>query len=245
MNTITAVQRRTVVVTGAARGQGAAHAALLARTGYRVVMTDVLDEIGEQYAATVRTRGYDVDYRRLDVTDEADWARLASSLAATDAAVCGLVNNAGILRYGLISDTSVQTWTLHERVNTLGPFLGIRALAPLMTTTGSIVNVSSTAALVGSAGYAAYAASKAALIALTKVAAVECAPRVRVNVVCPGGVATPMNDDEPAGGTSSDAPLARRARPEEISPLIQYLISEASSFVTGSTFTIDGGLTAV
>ena len=236
----------TIVVTGAARGQGAAHATLLARHGYRVVITDVLDDAGEAHAATLRADGGgDAVYHHVDVTEEGDWARLADDLAAGESVVRGLVNNAGILRYGLIHDTSVDTWMLHERVNALGAFLGIRALAPLMHGGGSIVNISSTAALVGSAGYAPYAASKAALIALTKVAAVEYAPAVRVNAVCPGGVATSMNDDEPQGGTSSGAPLARRAAPDEISPLIHYLISDASSFVTGSTFTIDGGLTAV
>ncbi|WP_036321114.1 SDR family oxidoreductase, partial [Microbacterium sp. B24] len=122
--------------------------------------------------------------------------------------------------------------------------LGIRALAPLMREGGSIVNVSSTAALVGTAGYAAYSASKAAVIALTRVAAIEYAPSVRVNAICPGGVDTPMNDDEPVGGSSTGAPLGRRARPEEISPLVRYLVSDASSFVTGSVLTIDGGLTA-
>src|SRR5690606_6998290 len=109
---------------------------------------------------------------------------------------------------------------------------------------GSIVNVSSTAALVGTPGYAAYSASKAAILALTRVAALEYAPTVRVNAICPGGVATPMNDDEPQGGSSSGTPLGRRADPAEISPLIEYLITPKSSFVTGSTLTIDGGLTA-
>ncbi|WP_449278359.1 SDR family NAD(P)-dependent oxidoreductase [Leucobacter sp. GX24907] len=236
----------TVVVTGAARGQGAAHASLLAKPGVRVILTDLLDEEGEQTAAALRAAGADAHYRHLDVSSEDDWAKLAEELAGSDAPLTGLVNNAGILRFSSLEETSLDLWKLHERVNVHGTFLGIRALAPIMVENGkgAIVNVASTAALVGSAGYGAYSASKAAIIALTKVAAKEYAPAVRVNVICPGGVSTPMNDFEPVGGSSSGTPMGRRAQVEEISPLIEYLLSDRASFVTGSSMTIDGGLTA-
>lgn len=235
-----------IVITGAARGQGAAHAELLAASGYRVIVTDVLDTAGEETAERLRSAGGDVAYRHLDVSDDTEWAKLAAELTDADLPLVGLVNNAGILRYGTIADTTVDAWELQQRINVRGTFLGIRALAPLMATHGgSIVNISSTAGLVGSAGYVAYSASKAAVIGLTRAAAAELAPTIRVNVVCPGGVATSMNDDEPVGGSSSSAPLARRASPAEISPLIAYLLTDASSFVTGSVIPIDGGLTAV
>lgn len=236
----------TIVITGAARGQGAAHAALLGRPGVRVILTDVLNEDGEQTAALLQASGTDAHYRPLDVSDENAWNAFADELRDTDAPLAGLVNNAGILRYSSIEETSLDTWKLQERVNVHGTFLGIQALAPIMRDNGSgaIVNISSTAALAGTAGYAAYSATKAAILALTRVAAVEFAPAVRVNAICPGGVATSMNDDEPPGGSSSGTPLGRRADPSEISPLIEYLITPKSSFVTGASFTIDGGLTA-
>lgn len=236
----------TVVITGAARGQGAAHAELLASAGHRIIITDVLDEAGEATAERLRARGGDVLYRHLDVSEEADWTQLAEELTGTDLPVRGLVNNAGILRHSAITDTTVDVWEVQQRINVRGTFLGIRALAPLMAAEGgSIVNISSTAGLIGSAGYVAYSASKAAVIGLTRAAAAELAPSIRVNVVCPGGVATSMNDDEPAGGSSTSTPLGRRAAPAEISPLVAYLLADESSFVTGSVIPIDGGLTAV
>ncbi|MDQ1084802.1 MULTISPECIES: SDR family NAD(P)-dependent oxidoreductase [Microbacterium] len=233
-----------VVLTGAARGQGAAHAELLVGRGYAVLVADVRDEEGEATARGLRAVGADATYRHLDVTSEADWSALAADIRTSGASLRGLVNNAGILRHHVIAETSVDEWEQQFAVNARSAFLGIRALAPLMADGGSIVNVSSTAALVGATGYAAYSASKAALLGLTRAAAVELAPRVRVNAICPGGVATAMNDDEPAGGSSSAAPLGRRARVDEISPLVAYLISDDAAFMTGSALTIDGGLTA-
>ncbi|MBP1326830.1 NAD(P)-dependent dehydrogenase (short-subunit alcohol dehydrogenase family) [Leucobacter exalbidus] len=235
----------TVVVTGAARGQGAAHASLLGRPGVRIILTDVLDDEGERTAAVLRSSGADAHYRRLDVTNPDDWNLLAEELRGSDLPLTGLVNNAGILRYSSIVETNLDSWKLHEQVNVHGTFLGIQSLAPLMVANGggSIVNVSSTAALNGAKGYAAYSASKAAVLALTKVAALEFSPKVRINAICPGGVETPMNDFEPQGGSSSSAPLGRRALVEEISPLIEYLLSARASFVTGASYTIDGGLT--
>lgn len=235
----------TVIVTGGARGQGVEHARALGHKGFNIMITDILDAQGKDTEGLLKSEGIPVVYRPLDVTSETAWQELARDLSETGVRVKGLVNNAGVLRYASIADTTLDIWRLQEQVNVHGTFLGIKHLSPLLAKEhGSVVNVSSTAALSGSSGYASYASSKASVIALTKVAAVELAPSVRVNVICPGGVLTPMNADEPTGGTSSGAPLGRRAHPREISPMVSYLITEDSSFVTGSVFTIDGGLTA-
>ena len=156
------------------------------------------------------------------------------------------MNNAGIMRVAPLTELRIEEWELVQRVNATSVVLGIQAATPAMTRRGggSIINIASTAAHRGAEGYAAYAASKAAVLAVTRAAALELAPHgIRVNAISPGGVDTPMNDDEPPGGTSAAAPLGRRARPEEISPLVVYLASNASSYVTGADFLIDGGVT--
>jgi 3alpha(or 20beta)-hydroxysteroid dehydrogenase len=240
------VPEQVALVTGGARGQGAAHAEALASAGVRVIIADVRDEDGAGTAATLADKQLPVRYTHLDVTDELAWPQVVSDIEAREGGLDILVNNAGIMRVAPLSDLSVAEWDLVQRVNATSVVLGIRAAAPAMTRRGggSIINIASTAAHRGAEGYAAYAASKAAVLAVTRAAALELAPHgIRVNAISPGGVETPMNDDEPPGGTSADAPLGRRARPEEISPLVVYLASSASSFVTGADFLIDGGVT--
>ena len=237
---------RVALITGGARGQGAAHAEALSAAGVRVVIADVLDEQGEETAAALNERGLPVRFVHLDVTDEAAWAELIADIDARDGGLDVLVNNAGIIRVAPLREMRMSDWELIQRINATSVVLGIRAAAPAMIRRGggSIVNVASTAAHRGAEGYAAYAASKAAVLAITRAAALELAPHgIRVNAISPGGVDTPMIDDEPPGGTSAAAPLGRRARPDEISPLVVYLASDASSYVTGSDVLIDGGVT--
>jgi 3alpha(or 20beta)-hydroxysteroid dehydrogenase len=234
------------LITGGARGQGAAHAEALASAGLRVVIADVRDEDGQKAAAALSEKGLAVRYLHLDVTDEQAWTAAVADIEGQEGGLDILVNNAGIIRVTPLSALSTTEWDLLQKVNTTSVLLGIKAAAPAMSRRGggSIINVASTAAHRGAEGYAAYSASKAAVLALTRTAALEYAPSgIRVNSISPGGVETPMNDDEPAGGTSSGAPLGRRARPEEISPLVVYLATDDSSFVTGSDFLIDGGVT--
>jgi 3alpha(or 20beta)-hydroxysteroid dehydrogenase len=240
------VSEQAALVTGVARGQGAAHAEALAVAGVRVIIADVRDEDGAETAEALTRKELPVRYTHLDVTDQLAWPLVVSDIEAREGGLDILVNNAGIMRVASLSDLSIGEWDLVQRVNATSVVLGIQAAAPAMTRRGggSIINIASTAAHRGAEGYAAYAASKAAVLAVTRAAALELAPRgIRVNAISPGGVETPMNDDEPPGGTSAGAPLGRRARPEEISPLVVYLASSASSFVTGADFLIDGGVT--
>lgn len=237
---------RVALVTGGARGQGAAHAEALAQAGFSVVIADVLDGLGAETAEALIARGLPVTYTSLDVTDEAAWQRVMAEIESNHGTLDVLVNNAGIIRVRMLSELTLDEWELLQRVNASSVLLGIKAVTPLMSRQGqgSIINIASTAAHRGAAGYAAYSASKAAVLALTRAAALELAPEgIRVNSISPGGVDTPMNDDEPAGGTSSSAPLGRRARPGEISPLVVFLATEASSYVTGSDYLVDGGVT--
>ena len=210
---------RVAIVTGGARGQGLSHAERLAREGATVISGDVLDEPGEEAAAVLRAEGLDVTYRHLDVTSPADW-----TAAAADATARGplrvLVNNAGVVHVTPLLDETLEAWNRLLAVNTTGALLGMQAAIPAMKAAGggSIINVASIFGVNASEGYAAYTASKAAIIALTKTAALEhAADRIRVNAICPGGVSTPMNENEPEGGVVPLTPLGRRAQPSEIS----------------------------
>jgi 3alpha(or 20beta)-hydroxysteroid dehydrogenase len=234
------------LITGGARGQGAAHAEALAAVGMRVIVADVRDDEGEATALKLGSRGLAVRYLHLDVTSEGAWSDTVSQIEAEEGGLDILVNNAGIMRVTRLLELSLTEWNLLQQVNTTSVLLGIQAAAPLMARRGggSIINIASTAAHRGAEGYGAYSASKAAILALTRAAALELAPLgIRVNSVSPGGVDTPMNDDEPAGGTSSGAPLGRRARTDEISPLVVFLAGQDASYVTGSDYLIDGGVT--
>jgi 3alpha(or 20beta)-hydroxysteroid dehydrogenase len=235
------------IVTGAARGQGAAQARALAAAGARVVLGDVLDESGEQVAAEL---GESARYVRLDVTSEADWARGVGVAEEAFGPVRVLVNNAGILRPGPVQSTSPAEFTAVLDVNLLGTYLGIRAVLASMREAGggSIVNISSVGGMLGTPGAVGYVTSKWAVRGLTKAAASDLARfGIRVNSVHPGAIQTQMIAD---GGFEAERfierhkarmPIRRMGQPEDVAGAVVFLAGPGSSYITGAELTVDGG----
>lgn len=234
---------KVVVITGAGRGQGAAEARLCAAAGARVLVTDVREDEGRAVAAELGDQGL---YVRHDVADPASWASVVKEAVRAFGTVSALVNNAALWRTAHVERQRLEDFEALLRVNLLGPFLGIQAVAPVLRAAGggSIVNISSTAGLVGIPGHAAYGSTKFGLRGLTRSAALDLArDRIRVNSVHPGAIDTPMVAEAVAGRDWSHVPLGRMGRPEEVGELVLFLCSDASSYVTGGEFTVDGGMT--
>jgi len=237
---------RTALITGGARGQGAAHGRRLAEEGAAVVLGDILDAEGEAHAQALRTAGHRAHYLHLDVTDAEAWQAAVQAAEKCFGKLDILVNNAGIVRVMPIVDETDDGWHSTMEVNATGAFYGMRAAIPALRRAGggSIVNVASIYGPVGAAGYVAYTASKGAVISMTKVAALEHAHEgIRVNAICPGPVRSPMSEQE--GDVSVDVtPLRRRAEPHEISAAVAFLASDDSVYVTGAELAVDGGYLA-
>ena len=240
------------LISGAARGQGAAEARLLVAEGARVVLGDVLDDDGAAVAAEL---GDDqAVYEHLDVTSETDWEAAVQAAVSRFGALHILVSNAGISpRPKPITRTSPDEYRRVIEVNQVAAFLGIRAAAPVIADAGggSIVLTSSVNGMVGAGGIAGYTSSKFALRGLAKTAALELGRyQIRVNSIHPGPIDTVMVQPESWGGfdmrpaLAASMPLGRIGRPEEVAELVCYLASDASAYCTGSEFVIDGGFLA-
>ncbi|MCX6503023.1 MAG: SDR family NAD(P)-dependent oxidoreductase [Microbacterium sp.] len=229
------------VVTGAAGGQGAQEALLLAANGADVIAADVRDDAPELLAAASGLPG-SVTYRRLDVTDESAWQDLVDSLNGRR--VKGLVNNAGVTHRVRIGAVERADWDRVLAVNVTGAMLGIQALLPLMDAGSSIVNIGSAAGLTGHYT-AAYTTSKWAIRGLTHSCVTELGPRgIRANIVHPGYIRTEMTASAPAPFLDANiaiAPLHRGGEPEEVANVVVFLLSDAAAYVTGAEIGVDGG----
>ena len=230
------------IISGGARGMGAAHARAFVREGARVVIADVLDDEGRALAAEL---GDAVRYEHLDVTSESQWEAVVAATIDVFGTVDVLVNNAGIGNMAAIDKYTLEMWNAVLAVNLTGTFLGVKAVVPVMKAAkhGSIINISSVEGLRGSAGLHGYVASKFAVRGLTKSVAVELGRHnVRVNSVHPGFIVTSMTDQ--LDFANQQVPLGRPAQPEEVSSLVVFLASEESAYSTGAEFVVDGGMTS-
>lgn len=244
---------KVALISGAARGQGATEAQMFVREGAKVVLGDILDADGRKTEAALRANGGDATYVHLNVTSEADWRAAVELAERRYGKLNVLVNNAGILIRSAIEATTEDEWDRIMAVNVKGVFLGTKHAIPAMRRAGggSIINISSTAGLVGSPGEtAAYTATKGAVRLFTKATAVQHAQdHIRCNSVHPGPIATEMikdmlADQERWAERLRRLPMGRVGTPEDIAYGVLYLASDESSFVTGSELVIDGGTTA-
>ena len=238
-------ENRTVIVTGGARGMGASHARGFIAEGANVVIADVVEQEGQSLADEL---GDGAIFSRLDVTSEADWAATVTAAETAFGPVSVLVNNAGIVHFAAIADTTPADWSRVIDINLTGTYLGIRALVSSMRKAGggAIVNISSGAGMSGAFGLGAYVASKWGVRGLTKTAALELArDKIRVNSIHPGATRTTMaaQPDVEAVMAASVRGLAipRIAEPEELTRLVLFVASDEASFSTGSEFIADGG----
>jgi len=245
---------KTVLVTGAARGLGAAIAATCVAHGADVILTDLL---ADELADTVTSLGPSATGIDLDVSDPAAWDRLVEQLLSGRGRPDVLVNNAGIITSTPLADTSHATFQRTLDVNLGGAFLGTQAYVRLHRESGcarpgSIVNISSVRGMFAGPGTGAYSASKFAIRGITKVAAVELGELgIRVNAVCPGPIATDMTVGSAQYATvdwdayAAQIPLRRLGAATDIGQAVAWLGSDASSYITGIDLVVDGGLTAV
>jgi len=249
------VEGKVAIVTGGASGIGAETCRRLAAEGAQVLPTDVNEELLAQVAAEIGERADPVAH---DVSDEDRWREVVAHALERHGRLDILVNNAGIAVQGTIEDTPLETWRRIHAVNAEGVFLGCKHAIPAMRASGggSIVNISSLAALRGTPIYAAYSASKGAVCALSRTVAIHCIERgdpIRCNSIHPGGVNTPMVHALVKQGTgldvaSMDPAVVRQnlgmGDPVDIANLILFLASDESAYVNGAELCIDGGATA-
>lgn len=244
---------KVALVTGAARGVGAIIAKHLVEAGARVVLTDVREEDGRQ---TAEDLGPSARFCRLDVTEEPQWTSVLDAIVQTEGRIDVLVNNAAVLHLGALATTTSATFRRLLDVNTTGPFLGTRAVAPHMIAGGggAIVNIGSVDGMFGNNGLSAYVTSKFGLRGLTKAAALELGrDGIRVNYVASGGgnpemyapwMEQMMSFLEETVAYQNDRAIPGGAPPEAIANAVVFLASDAAAHITGIELPVDNGATA-
>jgi len=243
------MQDRIAIITGGARGMGAATVRLFAREGAKVVIADVLEEEGRALAAEL---GGDAMFQRLDVSSEADWTALTEAVLARHGRIDALVNNAAVVAFAPITALTVEMIDRVLGINVKGTMLGLKHVGGAMCAAGrgAIVNISSVDGLRGANALSLYSSSKWAVRGLTKTAALEFGHQgVRVNSVHPGGVNTLMGNPQALEGEAKNAgyervPLQRIGEPEEIAAASLFLCSDEASYICGAELSVDGGWAA-
>ena len=247
------LEGKVALISGGARGMGAAEARLFASEGAKVVLGDVLESEGQQVEAEIAEAGGEAVFVHLDVTSEADWQQAVDTAIERFGGLHILVNNAGIWNGGNVETQTIDGWDRIMDINAKGVFLGTRAAIPAMreSGSGSIVNISSVAGIIGSVGATAYNASKGAVRILTKSTAVQYAAEgIRCNSVHPGPIETQMirevyPDDEIRNSRVSAIPMGRMGEMDDVAKGVLFLASDEASYMTGSELVIDGGATAM
>ena len=247
------VAGKAAIVTGGASGMGRAHCLLLAKEGAHVLVTDVNEQAGAETAAMISAAGGVCRFQPHDVSNESDWKAAIRAALSSFGRIDILVNNAGIGLGKPTLETSLADWDRVQNINARGTFIGCREAIPAMIAAGggSIINVSSSWALVGRAGFTAYCASKGAVRMMSKALAAELATHhIRVNSVHPGTIETSLTKPHLTSPQAVDViigpQLIRRVgAPAEVSNAVLFLASDESSFVTGAELVVDGGYTAV
>lgn len=236
---------KVILITGAAGGQGQAHAHLLHELGAQLILTDLEIDAVQQLADSLGGNALALNH---DVSSLIDWTHVIDAAVARFGRIDVLVNNAGIAPVGSLHETSEAQLRRTLNINLVGPILGMQAVLPAMQKDGgSIINISSTAGIVGYPGRAPYVASKWGLRGVGKSVAREYAEfGIRVNTICPGAIDTAMSDEDTRAGVGmiTQNPIPRAGTPREISTMLAFLASDASSYCTGQDFVVDGGATA-
>ena len=247
------LEGKVALISGGARGMGAVEAKLFVQEGAKIVIGDIREEEDQKLEAEIAESGGEAVFTKLDVTSADDWQNAVDLAVSRFGKLDILVNNAGIFDNGTVENTTVEAWDRVMDVNAKGVFLGTKSAIGAMRDagSGSIVNISSTAGLMGSTVSSAYNASKGAVRLLTKATAVQYgSEKIRANSVHPGPIDTDMVkqvflDDEALRNERIAAiPAGRFGRPEEVANCVLFLASDEASYMTGSELVVDGGWTA-